>query len=119
MAESGDFRGISGFIQFDPQEREAAGKPVRDISIRLSNTVDKKIRVTLWPDFKDVPIKKGDFVAVEGRYTEVTKDVEDGPVTYKNLSAQLLFHEGKTYKGSKPATTNDSSASADDEDEPF
>lgn len=113
-----DYRSISGFIQFEPNDREAAGKQVRDISVRLSNTKGTQVRVTMWPDFKDVSLAKGDFIAIEGKYTEVTKDNQDGdPVTYKNLSAQLVYKDGKTYRGSKPATTSQESTPA--EDEPF
>lgn len=116
MAESGDYRSVAGFIQFDVKERDAGGKTVRDIVIRPASGTKAKVNVTIWPDFKDVKLERGQFVAVEGKYSEVTKDGENGPVTYKNLSCQRIFDGTTTHQAPKPETTNAGSSTADEDD---
>lgn len=124
MAEGkAEYRGVAGFIQFEPNDREAAGKQVRDITIRpvsvlgAKGLTDGKVRATVWPDFADVTLLKGDAVFVEGRYTKNTVDGDNGPVTYHNISVTSLARlEGVS--SSKPDVVNaqdDSGA----EDEPF
>lgn len=116
MSES-KYMGVTGFIQFDPKEREVGERKVRDIVVRPSNSATgNNVYITLWPDFKDVAVKKGDLVSIEGKYSKVTKDTEDGPRTYHNLSAQRIVVQ-ESVEAPKPDTVNSSSSS--DDDEPF
>lgn len=110
--------GIAGFIQFDVKEREVGERKVRDIVVRPVNSMTgQNFYVTLWPDFKDVQLAKGEFVAIEGKYSKVEKDTEDGPRTYHNLSCQRIMVRGELVEAPKPDTVN--SSSSDDGDEPF
>lgn len=68
-----------GFVQFDPQEREANGKTVRDIVIKTPGGDGKNIRITVWPEIQGADvIEKGDFVAVDGGFTSSTYQAQDG-----------------------------------------
>ena len=110
--------GIAGFIQFDVKERDVGERKVRDIVVRPVNSMTgQNFYVTLWPDFKDVALEKGDFVAIEGKYSKVDKDTEDGPRTYHNLSCQRITVGIEVKNAPKPDTVNASSSS--DDDEPF
>jgi hypothetical protein len=56
-----------GHIPWDPEAREIGGRKVRQFKLRTES--QKTIRVTVGPEYEHVPLKKGDFVAVEGRMT--------------------------------------------------
>jgi hypothetical protein len=77
---------VTGFVQFDPNERDANGQEVRDIVVQQAGGEGVNIRVTVWPEFADTELSKGDFVAVSGK---LTKNVSKGK-TYLNLSARDL-----------------------------
>ena len=109
-----EYIGISGFIQFDPRERKVGERTVRDIVIRQTGSAGMNVSVTLWPDFKDVAVKKGDFVAVEGKHSTN----KQGDVTYHNLSAQRILVQ-ESVEAPKPGTTNTESSDDDSDDAPF
>lgn len=110
-----EYIGVSGFVQFDVKEREVGERTVRDVVVRQTGSTGTNINATLWPDFKDVEVEKGDFVAMEGKYSKTTKDTENGPRTYHNLSVQRIRVEQDVVEAPKPDTVN----AASDEDEPF
>lgn len=104
------YRTVAGFVQFDPNEREANGQTVRDFLVQQAGSEGVKIRVTVWPEFAGVEINQGDFVAANGK---LTKNTAKGK-TYINLSAKSLVVV--------PAATGDESESGvdgalDDEDD--
>lgn len=105
------YMGVSGFIQFDPKEREVGERTVRDIVVRPTNSSSgQNFYVTLWPDFKDVELEKGEFVAIEGKYSATTKEDK----TYHNLSCQRIAVRGETIQAPKPETVNTGSGDAPD-----
>lgn len=76
---------VAGMIQFDVEEREVNGGEVRDITIRSLASGDP-IRITVWPEFKDTELERGDFVVVDGKVTER----EHKGKVYFNLSARRI-----------------------------
>jgi hypothetical protein len=89
--------GVDGFVQFDPVEREANGKPVVDATVKPMGKTDNSsnVRLTIWPEF-DVSLKKGDFVAAEGKFTKSTYQGQDGSQKQSNqISVTRLFVNGE------------------------
>jgi hypothetical protein len=81
---------VAGFIQYDPEYRQANDQPVRDIKVRAIGS-QAMVRITVWPELDHVPLVKGDFVAVEGRCRKTTRAAEDGSVKeYFDVDAQSL-----------------------------
>lgn len=81
---------VAGMIQFDPKEREANGQSVRDITIKALGT-QKLVRITVWPEFSGVALKKGDFVSVDGKYeVSMGQGTDGGQREYINVSATQL-----------------------------
>lgn len=77
MADS-QYISIAGFVQFDPTEKEANGKQVVEFFVKTLGGDPKNIRVTLWPEIEaEAPIK-GDYVAVDGKYSTSTYQGQDG-----------------------------------------
>lgn len=85
-----EYKAFAGFIQFDPNERETPSEQkLRDVVIQPIGYGAKEIpsvRVTIWPEFGAVNLSKGDFIAVQGKFT--TANVKGK--TYFNLSASQL-----------------------------
>ena len=72
------YAGAAGIVQFDPKPREVNGKQVVDICIRTVGS-QKLINATIWPEFQlATPIKKGDFVAIDGSYEVRSFQGQDG-----------------------------------------
>jgi hypothetical protein len=78
---------VAGIVQFDPRSRNAGGKDVRDVAIRsLAN--HKMISITVWPENNNVPVKKGDFIVADGKFSQSQGQNKNGEQqTYYNLSA--------------------------------
>lgn len=76
---------IAGMVQFDVEEREVNGGDVRDVTIRSLSSGDL-IRCTVWPEFADTEIERGDFVVIDGKVTER----EHKGKVYFNVSARRL-----------------------------
>jgi hypothetical protein len=80
-----EYGSVEGFIQFEVEERELEGdRVVRDATVRSIATGDL-VRITLWPDFEDVDVEKGDWLAADGQFTS-------------------REHKGKTYVNMSPFT---------------
>lgn len=86
-----------GFVQFDPNQREANGKQVTDIVIKTPGGDSSMIRITIWPEFKlDEPVQRGDFVAVDGTFSTSSYQGADGsPKTSNQISPYSLNINGK------------------------
>lgn len=85
----------AGYVQFDPQERDANGQKVVDFTIKcIGKPVN--VRVTLWPELEaGFGVQKGDFVGVEGTFTQSTyQDAEGTQKTSNNINAYHLNING-------------------------
>lgn len=79
------YKPFSGFIQFEPEVYENR----RSVVIKPIGATGNEVpllRVTIWPDFGDVNLSKGDFIAADGKFDTQTKNGK----TYYNLSASEL-----------------------------
>lgn len=77
-----------GFIQFPVEERDIpSGDTVRDITIRTPGTEGVLLRITIWPEYEDVELNQGDFVAADGQFEERVVDTDQGKRTYRNLNS--------------------------------
>lgn len=114
MATANEYRTITGFVQFPPREGEAAGKPVRNITV---NGVDRlRYSATLWPSHEGFAVEENDLVVLEGKYTTSPKD--DGG-KYHNLSVIRAKNLGAGDVGVRPDTDNNDVDEEPDEDIPF
>lgn len=109
-----------GFVQFDPNEREANGKSLTDVTIKTPGGEGAYIKVTIWPEFDlsvlDTPIAKGDLVAADGAFESSTYQNAAGETkTGLQISAFNLNVNGKriprsdsreVVQGAKPASSN-------------
>lgn len=101
MADNKKYVTAIGFVQFDPQERDANGKDVTDIVIKTSGGDGKQLRVTIWPELQveqslGRKIEKGDLVAVDGAFSSNTyQDKEGKSRTSLQISAFQLNVNGK------------------------
>ena len=85
---------LLGQVAFDPEDRKAGDKDIKQISIQPSGTADNipLVQCTLWEETKDTPLKRGDFVVVNGKYTTKAGQTQDGnPRTYHNLSVNSII----------------------------
>lgn len=108
---------VAGFVQFDPRKREVNGKTVTDVTIKAVGS-QKLISITIWPEFGDVAIEKGDFLAADGKFSTSLGQGKDGAQReYINLSPSAL---GVT-PGLKKTETNvvQKAAPASDAPSPF
>lgn len=116
------YRPAAGFIQFDPRDREVAGKAVRDITIRPLGAKDPDlyIRGTVWPSHRKVELAKGDFVVMEGQYTTRKGERDDGTeVVYHNISvSSLVVIPPVTAERDKVSVSSDPDE-GDDGDDPW
>ena len=86
MSES-EYRTAAGFIQFDPRQRPAGGKQVRNVTIRAIGS-QNYVDITVWPEHDDVALEKGMFIVADGKFsTNAGQDKDGNPRTYYNLSA--------------------------------
>lgn len=100
--EKGKWAAVFGPVAFINEAQLGAGGPGRRVAVTVPNSEGKKIQCTLWPKFNDVKLEQGDWIGVEGPLTPYnTKDKQDNPVTYWNLSVQRLTVVKMT-SGNKP-----------------
>ena len=101
---------VAGIVQFDPRQRQAGGKDVRDVAIRsLAN--HKMISITVWPENAHVPVKKGDFIVADGKFSQSPGQNKNGEQqTYYNLSAITFLNFSNTTSASPPKATADTGA---------
>jgi hypothetical protein len=115
------YRTVMGIVQFEPREGEAAGKPIRSVTIRNIGFKEQAVRVylTVWPSHADVEIKEGDVVLAEGAYTRGSGEKDGKSITYHNISVNRLAVLGAINAGKRVETVNDDDDAGDDDDIPF
>lgn len=126
MAEA-QFRTVSGVVQFEPREGKAGDKEVRNITVRTTGLKEQSIKVgaTLWPSHAHVAVDKGDFVVLEGKFSQNKGTNQQGdPVTYNNMSVTGILNLGTLDSGDDVETANNKRSDADfpvadDDDIPF
>lgn len=98
MAEK-KYRTVTGVVQFEPRESETKdGTEIRNITVRQTGFKENAIRVgaTLWPSHSHVEVEKGDFVVLEGSYSQNKGENSDGErITYHNLSVSAILNLGQ------------------------
>ena len=115
MADSEKIYGsAAGFIQFDIDEREYNDGIIRDATIRSLASGDL-LRISFFPDFEDIPLERGDFIAVDGSIVEreVEYEDDDGEMvsrTFVNFTAKRLF-VGETFAVAAPKVEKKKAAS--------
>lgn len=94
-------------------EREYSGQNLKDFVIQPIGQGDAipSVRITLWPELSHADVKKGDFVAAQGKFTVERK----GDKVYYNLSASDFAHNGVTVAKSTDVVENP----VEEEDEDF
>jgi hypothetical protein len=104
---------VAGIVQFDPRQRQAGDKQVRDVVIRAIGS-NKNFSITLWPEKANIPIAKGDFLVCDGKHSQSVGQNKAGEqVTYNNLSATTVIRlagdtsEAVAPSASAPASTGD------------
>lgn len=119
MSEKAQYRTVVGMIQFDPESRDAAGKPARNIAVRQTGfgPTAPMVYITLWDeDFGSVELERGDIVLVDGKYS--ANKSKDGSKTYHNIAANKVAKLG-TAATRTPAAVASDDTEGDDEDIPF
>lgn len=114
------YRTFIGIVQFDPVDREAAGKPVRNVTIRQVGMKDQAqlVSITLWPNHEAIKVEKGDIVIVDGKFAvNKGKDGEGNPKTYFNVSANAFAVLGKADYGVETESTSGDGDAGDDDDD--
>lgn len=102
MPEFKEFKGAGGFVQFDPEEREVNGQTVRDVTIRSLGSEGAYIRITVWQEWENLEIEKGDLVFVDGPFEAREGQTKDGEKrVYLNMSGKSL----KVFKPDQPTET--------------
>lgn len=85
-----DYAVAAGIVQFDVVEKEAADQDIREVTIKTF-TSQKLIKITLWPEFADVEVQKGDTVFVDGKYKVSLGQAKDGGEReYVSISATQI-----------------------------
>lgn len=104
---------IAGLIQFDPKQRTTKdGKDVRDIAVRAIGN-NKLVNVTVWPEKANIPLVKGDFVVVDGKFSTSTWQNKNGEQqTSYNISANTLMRFGNDTSEATPVAATPTAAAA-------
>jgi hypothetical protein len=105
---------VAGIVQFDPRQRQAGDKQVRDIVIRAIGS-NKNFSITLWPEKANIPIAKGDFIVADGKHSQSAGQNKAGEqVTYHNLSATTIIRiAGEVGEALAPVAAAPAAASDD------
>ncbi len=87
MADDTVYGTVAGIIQFPVEERELeSGQTVRDATVRSISSGDL-VRFTLWPQWADVELERGDFIVGDGKINQ--RDYKG--TTYTDLNPYRLF----------------------------
>lgn len=116
------YRTVLGIVQFEPRDQEAAGKAVRNVTIRNIGFKEQAVRtyLTLWPSHAGVAVKQGDVVIAEGAYSQGKGEKDGKPVVYHNISVNRIAVLATVDEGTRVETVNDTTDDdASDDDIPF
>ena len=99
-----EYATVAGLIQFDPKQLTTKdGKNVRDIAVRAIGN-NKLVNITVWPEKDHIPLSKGDFVVVDGKFSMSTWQNKNGEQqTSYNVSANTLMRFGNETSSATPA----------------
>ena len=118
MADS-TYAGAAGFVQFDPNVKEANGQTIREVTIKAVGS-QKLIKITLWPEWDAVAVAKGDFVAADGKFSQNLGQAPDGsPREYLGISASSLVVIPGAQKAERQVVQSSGGASAAASSEPL
>jgi hypothetical protein len=109
------YASAAGFIQFPVEEKEVNGKDLREFVIRGLGS-QKLIKVTLWDEWAATEVKKGDFVAVDGKFESSLGQAKDGSQReYLQITAYSLIVTPGIEKAERDAVVSKAKSS----DEPL
>jgi single-stranded DNA-binding protein len=94
------YRSTSGFIQFDPNTREAHGKTITDYTVKAPGGDGVLVRVSVWQELAenlDVELEKGDWIAADGAFSINTWD--DKTTGEKRSQPQISANSLAVVKG--------------------
>jgi hypothetical protein len=90
MAAGDVYSGVQGFVAFDPEERTLPSEAViRNVAVNSFET-GELVRLTLWPEYADLDVQKGDFVVAEGKLTTRSVESDEGTKKYTNISVNRI-----------------------------
>jgi hypothetical protein len=83
-----EYQAFAGIVAFSPTTDEVSGTPIQRVTIKLVNSPDATlVSATLWGALADTEVNVGDFIVVEGKFTQNTK----GDRTYNNVNANTVL----------------------------
>lgn len=88
MADA-EYRTVAGFVQFDVETTEANNQQIRRIVVQSTGSEGSNVTVTLWPEWDDVEVNRGDFVVANGKF-EVRPSNKDDRVFLNMTAARLI-----------------------------
>lgn len=83
---------MAGFIQFEPNVRDANSRQVVDVVVKAVGSGGKNVRLTIWPELlaglkeEGIELSKGLGIMAEGKFTQNNVDGKQ----YLNLSVTEL-----------------------------
>lgn len=83
------YASVEGFIQFEPQVRDANGQKVTDVTVKTQGSDGKLVRITIWPEL-ETDVELGDWLAAEGKLTLGRYEGKNGPTQSIQVSASKL-----------------------------
>jgi hypothetical protein len=126
MASKKQWRTVSGVVQFEPKDGEAAGQKVRTVVVKQTGFGAQSVNTycTLWPKHKAFVVDKGDFVVLEGSYTSRPgqNKTTGEDVTYHNISVTRIKNYGGLDEGEDEEVVNavdDDADPVNEDDIPF
>lgn len=68
MASDVEYRTVAGFVQFDPETAEVNNQELRRLVVQATGSEGSNVTVSLWPEWADVEVNKGDFIVANGKF---------------------------------------------------
>ena len=114
-----DYMVASGIVQFDPKIRDVNGQTVRDVVVKAIGS-QKLVSITIWPEFADTAINKGDFVTADGKLNvSLGQDKQGNSREYLSVSASALVVVPAAAKAERQVVSKTTSASPAADSEPL